>query len=167
MYEYRPPKDIFSRVLLGALLAAGAGMILAGAALPSGGAFLQTGGCALILAGLLIGSRFVMTRYCYSVEYTDGRPREAGPDLVVTEQRGRRRRVVCRVSVAGGRLVKLPRGHRARKAARGDSAPYFDYSPALLPGGTHYFFPSEEDGGGCLRFSPDPYLEDLLSRADH
>lgn len=113
---------------------------------------LMTAGFIIALFGILACTRFLMTSYTYSLESgADGTP----PDLVIREMRGKVNRIVCRVSVSGGKLRHDNKKNKPRGAV-------YDYRPSPFSEGPRIFEVSERDGGGFVRFNPDEAMIDIM-----
>ena len=191
MLEYKPPKDRLAAAVMWGLFILAVAFLILGALAESYGGLWRTAGVICAVGGLLIGTRFVMTEYVYAIEYTDGRPREAGPDLVITEVRGKHRQVVCRVALIGSQMEKhgkagaSPRKENTEKAAgngpdaadgeltesalypRGTALPgeEHNYAASLFPtDGEYWFFPTRADGGGRILFSPNEELVQVIEK---
>ncbi|MCQ2354787.1 MAG: hypothetical protein MJ102_06765 [Clostridia bacterium] len=153
-YEYKPPKDRLIIAVVFALLLLSIVVFAAGSALREYAGLMELSGVVLAAGGLLIGTRYLMTEYVYAVEMTDSAT--DGYDLVITECRGKVRRVVCRVSVSGGKLQKITPDTPKPKCT------IFNYCQSPRQSDACYFFPDEKEGGGAVKFSPDATLIRLL-----
>lgn len=165
-YEYRPPKDGGMKTLVFLLLICSIIIFAASAAMEAYAGLLELGAVILAAAGLLLGTRYLMTDYIYAVGPGDGiSDRYNGHngyseynryDLTITECRGRKRRVVCRVSVNEGKLEKITPNTPKPKGI------IFNYCTGIHPANACYYFPGERDGGGVIKFSPDDTLIRIL-----
>lgn len=165
MYEYNPPRDRVSKVLTIVLAFGAAAFLIVSMNAATYRGIFQTCAAICAVAALLIGTRFVMTAYSYSVEYSDGRERSDGPDLVITEHRGKKAQVVCRVAVAGAKLEPDRRadGKKAPLAAEGKD---HNYAAALFSDKDYWVYPTVADGAGRIRFSPDENIVAIFRRVN-
>lgn len=94
MYEYAPQFEKKAEKWLVAALVSVAALLFGTSmtGIVPYPAFFQLGATACLAVGIVIVSGCLLKSYVYTVE--------EGSDFVITEQTGRRRTVVCRVSVA-------------------------------------------------------------------
>lgn len=163
IYEYSPSRNKYTGVVVGTLIAAAFAVFVAGSFAPAYAGLLELAAVALAAAGILLCSRAFLTKYVYTVETSDkSRDPLDDPDadLVITEIRGKVSRVVCRVSVKGGAI------RRIRRDTPKPDRPIFNYCPGLFPEEPCWFYPSEAEGGGGVKFAPDGKLFRLLGGKD-
>lgn len=153
VYSYSPPRgNTAAKILTWVLVAAALILMVAGSIFPDLDPILKTSAFALMMAAVLVCTRFMLLGYTYSVETSDS----GAPDLVIVENKGKVNRTVCRVSIAGGRLypsassVKIPAGKK------------FDYRTGLAPSEGCVFRVPERDGGDYVLFCPDEKLRELM-----
>ncbi len=157
IYSYSPQKgDSISRVLTFALLGGGGLLVLLGAVFPDYEPFFWTLGFILLMAGLLVCTRFLLSGFTYNIESTaDGTP----PDLVIIENKGKVNRTVCRVSASGGKLFEYK---KSEKRSRLSSKKIYDYRPTPFSEGAYVYEAPEQDGGGFVLFCPDKEMLSLM-----
>ena len=129
MYEYAPrsPKSREKRLFLVCL--APALLLLLLSLLPQTPVphLCRLLGVCMAVASAWIASRYLLRRYSYRVA-----PREDGVDsldLTVTEIYGRRRRVVCRISLAD--IEAVARENREKQNTRVGAERYFQYTDVI------------------------------------
>ena len=153
LYSYKPESaDSTTKAISFGILGGAGALILLSEILAEYKPVLQTAGFVVALFGVLFCSRFLLAGYTYIIESAaDGSP----PDLVITEQKGKNVRIVCRVSIAGGKL------YRDEKSKKPDGTVY-DYRPSpFAPNGWIFKIP-ERDGEGFVRFTPDERMIELM-----
>ena len=153
LYSYKPESaDSTTKAISFGILGGAGALILLSEILAEYKPVLQTAGFVVALFGVLFCSRFLLAGYTYIIESAaDGSP----PDLVITEQKGKTVRIVCRVSIVGGKL------YRDEKSKKPDGAVY-DYRPSpFAPNGWIFKIP-ERDGEGFVRFTPDERMIELM-----
>ncbi len=153
LYSYKPEAaDSTTKAISFGILGGAAILILLSEFLPEYKPVLQTAGFVIALFGVLFCSRFLLSGYTYVIESAaDG----SSPDLVITEQKGKVTRIVCRVSIAGGRL------YRDEKSKKPDGAVY-DYRPSPFSPNSWVFKVPERDGEGYVKFTPDEKMIGLM-----
>ena len=155
IYSYTPERgDKISRALIYSL--AGAGLLLAIVAeiVPSLASIFHVSAFALILCSILFWSR-CMISFTYSIETAeDGRV----PDLVVRENKGKTSRILSRVSLDGGRLIKSD-------GFKPEGAPVYDHRPSIFIKDHWIFEVSERETRAYIRFSPDSEMLKILRNA--
>ncbi len=150
-YSHTPPcGDKVSRALTVALIALAAVLLVLGELFASLKPIFQAAGFGALLLAVLFCTRFLLSGYTYSIELSDDG--EEG-DLVITENRGKARRTVCRVSVKGARLSRPQKKQSGR---------VYDYRPSPFIAEHYLFEVSERDGGGFIRFCPDEKIVNIL-----
>ena len=153
IYSYKPEgADSTSKAISFGVLGGAAILILLSEILAEYEPILMTAGFVLALFGVLFCSRFLLAGYTYIIESAaDG----SSPDLIITEQKGKVARTVCRVSIAGGKL------YRDEKSKKPDGIVY-DYRPSpFAPNGWIFKVP-EKDGEGYVKFTPDERMIELM-----
>lgn len=153
IYSYKPEgADSTTNAISFGILGGAGALILLSEILGQYKPVLQTAGFVLALFGVLFCSRFLLAGYTYIIESAaDG----SSPDLVITEQKGKTARIVCRVSIAGGKL------YRDEKSKKPEGAVY-DYRPSpFAPNGWVFKVP-EKDGEGYVKFTPDERMIELM-----
>ena len=151
IYEYRPPQSVPAErlfLLLAVLLSSA--LLLWGER--SDSAVLRIAATVILFGAVLACARIALVSYSYTLERTDA----GTADLVIYEVRRRSSAAVCRVSVSGARVAR-GRGTRGQKKGK-----IFNYCPGLFGTGCVLFFPTEEDGGGTILFSPDSEMLELM-----
>ncbi len=155
IYSYTPERgDKISRAIIYSL--AGAGLLLAVIAeiVPTVASILHVAAFALILGSILVWSRCMLS-FTYSIEQgEDGR----APDLVVRENKGKTSRILSRVSLDGGRLIRSDK-------FKPDGAPVYDHRPSIFIKDYWVFEVSERETRAYLRFSPDEEMLRILRAA--
>lgn len=153
IYSYKPESaDSTTKAIAFVILGGAGALILLSEILAAYKPILQTAGFILALFGVLFCSRFLLSGYTYIIESAaDGTP----PDLVITEQKGKVTRTVCRVSIAGGKL------RRDEKSKKPDGTVY-DYTPSPFAPEKWIFKVPERDGEGYVRFTPDEKMISLM-----
>lgn len=154
IYSYSPKtSDGKDRLLVFLILALGVAAVIAGGFLPAYRGIVQMLGFVVLILGVMLCARYMLTSYTYVIEEADN---EGFHDFVVKETKGGRMRTVCRVRIEGS---TLKRGSRASSRATGAS---YDYRASLFGDGCYCLSVSERDGGGSVRFSPDEKTVELL-----
>jgi hypothetical protein len=153
VYSYKPESaDSTTKAIAFAILGSAGALILLSEILAEYKPILLTAGFVIALFGVLFCSRFLLSGYTYIIESAaDGTP----PDLVITEQKGKITRTVCRVSIAGGKL------YRDERSKKPDGAVY-DYRPSPYAPNSWVFKVPERDGEGYVKFTPDEKMIDLM-----
>lgn len=153
IYSYKPESaDSTSKAISFGVLGGAAILILLSEILSEYKPILQTAGFVLALFGVLFCSRFLLSDYTYIIESAaDG----SSPDLVITEQKGKTARIVCRISIAGGKLF------RDEKSKKPEGAVY-DYRPSPFAPNSWVFKVPEKDGEGFVKFTPDDRMVELM-----
>ena len=153
LYSYKPESaDSTTKAISFGILGGAGALILLSEILAEYKPVLQTAGFVVALFGVLFCSRFLLAGYTYIIESAaDGSP----PDLVITEQKGKTVRIVCRVSIVGGKL------YRDEKSKKPDGAVY-DYRPSPFAPNSWVFKIPERDGEGFVRFTPDERMIELM-----
>lgn len=153
LYSCKPESaDKLSKAISFAILGGAAILILLSEILSEYKPILQTAGFIIALFGVMFCSRFLLSGYTYLLESAaDG----SSPDLVITEQKGKTTRIVCRVSVAGGKLF------RDEKSKKPEGRIY-DYRPSPFADNSWVFMVPERDGEGCVKFCPDEKMIALM-----
>ena len=96
-----------------------------------------------------------MISFTYSIESSeDGRV----PDLVVRENKGKTSRVLSRVSLDGGKLIRSDK-------FKLDGAPVYDHRPSIFIKDHWIFEVSERETRAYIRFSPDSEMLKILRNA--
>ena len=154
MYSYRPPQgNAATKALTFGTFAIALILFLSPAAkLPYAGA-LQTLGLVFAMAGIMLCTRYLMTGYVYALEQNG-----ECIDLVITEEKGKARRTVCRLSVNGATLThsgKLPITEKKRKT--------YNYCPAAFDKNARWFFSPEAENEAVKLSVCDELLLALLS----
>ena len=81
-------------------------------------------------------------------------------DLVITEVRGKQNRTVCRVSAGKGRFMKPAKGEKLPDVP----GPRCDFTVwGADPDSVCVFLPSEDEGGGIVKFAPDREMAAMLA----
>ena len=93
-----------------------------------------------------------MLSFTYSIE-TEGEGR--APDLVVRENKAKSSRILSRVSIAGGKLIRASN-------FKPNGAPVYDHRPTPFSKDYWVFEVPECDGEGYIRFSPDAEMLELM-----
>lgn len=157
MYEYAPQfvKKKEKRLTYGFLGLAAvlfAASMIPGLPLPW---VLQLLAVFAIVPMVSIFSLCLSRRYVYTVSAEEGR----APDFVITEYYGRRRAVVCRISVASVKQV-LPweRGVREKIGATAPDVQFFSYTGVLFGEGQYALFAEESGVSFLLRICADDGL---------
>jgi len=110
-----------------------------------------------VCASLLLSFK-LLTSYIYEISENDT---PGAYDLVITEVRGKKNRVVCRVSVPAGSLITLADNEKLPDVY----GPKCDFTVWGVDKSTvMYFLPSEEEGGGIVRFAPDAEMVTIMER---
>ncbi len=153
IYSYKPEgADSTTKAISFGILGGAGALILLSEILGQYKPVLQTAGFVLALFGVLFCSRFLLAGYTYIIESAaDG----SSPDLVITEQKGKTARIVCRVSIAGGKL------YRDEKSKKPEGAVY-DYRPSPFAPNGWVFKAPEKDGEGYVKFTPDERMIELM-----
>ncbi|MCR4681783.1 MAG: hypothetical protein K5647_00480 [Clostridiales bacterium] len=153
-YSGDPPK--WSKAVVIGLAVLGVGLFFTGYAVQSWKGMWQTAGAAAAVASLLLSFR-MLTSYIYEIS-DDERPGEY--DLVITEVRGKKNRTVCRVSAGKGRFMKPAKGEKLPDVP----GPRCDFTVwGADPDSVCVFLPSEEEGGGIVKFAPDREMAAMLA----
>ena len=164
MREYRVTirnKGKLSPILAAFLLASAFSLLILGITTPELRVVADASFMVLTVLSLLIFKRFVFRRYTYALVRRDF---ESVFDLTVTEQVGRRARVVCRIGVDDIRTAEreTKKTHRAlRKSYR--RSVWYDYSMDFLGGEAVLLVLGDEEDETVVRISFDKVLMSLLS----
>lgn len=155
IYSYTPERgDKISRALIYSLAGVGLALALLAEILPKVSNPLHVAAFALMLASILVWSR-CMVSFTYSIESAeDGRP----PDLIVRENKGKTSRILSRVSLDGGRLIRSDK-------FKPDGAPVYDHRPSIFIKDYWIFEVSERETRAFIRFSPDEEMLNILREA--
>ena len=155
IYSYTPERgDKISRALIYSLAGAGLALAVAAEIFPTAKSILHVCAFALLLGSILIWSRCMLS-FTYSIEQNeDG----GAPDLVVRENKGKSSRVLSRVSLRGGRLIRSDK-------FKPDGAPVYDHRPSIFTKEYWIFEVSEREKRAYIRFSPDGKMLDLIRGA--
>ena len=155
IYSYTPERgDKISRALIYSLAGAGLALALLAEILPKVSNPLHVAAFALMLASILVWSR-CMISFTYSIESAeDGRL----PDLVVRENKGKTSRILSRVSLDGGRLIRSDK-------FKPDGVPVYDHRPSIFIKDYWVFEVSEREVRAFIRFSPDEEMLKILRDA--
>ena len=153
LYSYKPEgADSTTKSIAFAILGGAGALILLSEMLTEYKPVLLTAGFIIALFGVLFCSRFLLSSYTYIIESAaDG----SSPDLVITEQKGKVTRTVCRVSIAGGKL------YRDEKSKKPNGAVY-DYRPSPFTPSPWVFKVPERDGEGFVKINPDEKMIELM-----
>ena len=154
MYSYRPSQgNTPTKVLTFSAFAASFLLFLSPAAsLPYAGA-LQMLGLLFAMGGIMLCTRFLMTGYLYTLEQNGD-----GIDLAVTEEKGKARRIVCRLSVRGAKITrtdKLPDSEKNRRT--------YNYCPSAFDKNARFFISPESEGEAVKLILCDEFLRALLA----
>lgn len=134
-------------------------LFLAGYVVQSYKGLWQLSAAICAVSSLLLSFR-LLTSYIYEISDCE---RAGEYDLVITEVRGRKNRVVCRVSVKTGRLIKLAEGEKLPETA----GPKCDFTVwGAEKEDVMYFLPDENEGGGIVRFAPDEKMKEIIKRLE-
>lgn len=131
MYEYAPKFEKKREKGL-CLLLLSVGLLLWFAAYIPGvpmGALFQLVGVGFMTAMILVYSLAVARNYVYAIEQTE----DGGADFIITEYYGKRRTVVCRVSVSSVEM-SAPRTKETLEAFRGErrGKHFYNYTGVLF-----------------------------------
>ena len=152
IYSYTPERgDKISRAII--YSSAGAGLTLAILAeiILSVSSILHVIAFGALLCSILVWSR-CMISFTYSIESSeDGRP----PDLVVRENKAKSSRILSRVSLKGGKLIRL-------ESFKPNGAPIYDHRPGMFMKDYWIYEVPESDGEGFIRFAPDEKMLELM-----
>lgn len=153
VYSYSPPSgNKAAKILTSVLVGTGLLFMIASALMPDLDPILKTIAFALMMASVLVCTRYMLVGYTYSIESG-----ESGcPDLVIIEHKGKVNRTVCRVSVCGGRLYSSPKNVKIPAGKR------YDYRSGLAPSDGCVFRVPERDGGDYVLFCPDQKMTELM-----
>ncbi len=122
----------------------------------------QLGTVLCCTAALMFVVRYLVRNYTYSVEPSD--LNNGSYDLVVTEQYGKRLRVVCRIAVAQiTALTPITPENRKAVSAMLRKKRFFTYVSELAPVGLCVLQVCTEDEICYLKINTDERLKQLLS----
>lgn len=153
IYSYSPPRgNTAAKILTYTLTGAALIFMVAGSLFPDYDPILKTVAFALMMAAVLVCTRYLLLGYTYSIESGE----TGAPDLVIVENKGKVNRTVCRVSIAGGKLYRTPESIKIPAGKR------YDYRTGLAPTNGCVFRVPERDGGDYVLFCPDERLTELM-----
>lgn len=152
IYSYTPERgDKTSRAIIYSLAGAGLTLALLAEIIVSVSSILHVIAFGALLGSILVWSRCMLS-FTYSIESSeDGRP----PDLVVRENKAKSSRILSRVSIKGGKLIR-PSGFKP------NGAPVYDHRPTVFIKDYWIYEVPECDGEGYIRFVPDKKMLGLL-----
>lgn len=152
IYSYTPERgDKISRAIIYSLAGSGLTLAILAEIILSASSVLHVIAFGALLGSILVWSRCMLS-FTYSIESSeDGRP----PDLVVRENKAKSSRILSRVSIKGGKLIR-PSGFKA------NGVPVFDHRPTVFMKDYWIYEVPESDGEGFIRFAPDEKMIDLM-----
>ena len=152
IYSYTPPRgDKVSNALIYSLAGAGLALAILAEILTSVSSVLHVVAFGLLLGSILIWSR-CMLNFTYSIESNeDGRP----ADLVVRENKAKSSRILSRVSIKGGKLIRPD-------SFKPNGVPVYDHRPTVFIKDYWIFEVPACDGEGFIRFCPDEKMLELM-----
>ena len=152
IYSYTPERgDKTSRAIIWSLAGAGLTLAILAEIIISVSSILHVIAFGALLCSILIWSR-CMLGFTYSIEI-EGEGR--APDLVVRENKAKSSRVLSRVSIRGGRLIRA-------SSFKPNGAPVYDHRPTPFSKDHWIFEVPESDGEGFIRFAPDEEMIELM-----
>lgn len=152
IYSYTPERgDKISRAMIWSLAGAGLPLAVLAEIIVSVSSILHVIAFGALLGSILIWSRCMLC-FTYSIE-TEGEGR--APDLVVRENKAKSSRVLSRVSIAGGKLIRASN-------FKSNGAPVYDHRPTPFSKDYWVFEVPERDGEAFIRFSPDEEMLELM-----
>ncbi len=152
MYEYTPKPDrrVAMSVSLG-LATLGLVLMIPFSLAPWIVYTLRTLGICLIVSAFIFADRFVLTLYTYTLSLESGEP-----ELIITERRRRRIRVVCRIYCSSILSLTEPEKQGVSTERR------FNYCPDLRRRKKAYTLTVDDDGPVSIAFCPDKRLAELI-----
>ena len=154
IYSYTPERgDKVSRALIYSLACAGLALAVLAEIFTSAASVLHVAAFALILGSILVWSR-CMISFTYSIESND----LGSTDLVIRENKAKTSRILSRVSLDGGRLIRSDK-------FKPDGAPVYDHRPSVFIKDHWVFEVSERETRAYIRFSPDGEMLKMLRAA--
>ena len=152
IYSYTPERgDKISRAIIWSLAGAGLTLAVLAEIIVSVSSVLHVIAFGALLGSILVWSRCMLS-FTYSIEASeDGRP----PDLVVRENKAKSSRILSRVSIKGGKLIR-PSGFKA------NGAPVYDHRTTVFVKDYWIFEVPTSDGEGFIRFAPDEKILELM-----
>ena len=155
IYSYTPERgDKISRAIIWSLAGAGLTLAILAEIITSVSSVLHVIAFGALLGSILVWLRCMLS-FTYSIEAAEeGR----APDLVVRENKGKTSRILSRVSLDGGRLIRSDK-------FKPDGAPVYDHRPSVFIKEYWFFEVSEVEGRAYIRFSPDEEMLKILRDA--
>ncbi len=152
IYSYTPERgDKISRAIIWSLAGAGLTLAVLAEIIISVSSVLHVIAFGALLGSILVWSRCMLS-FTYSIESSeDGRP----PDLVIRENKAKSSRILSRVSIKGGKLIR-PDGFKP------NGKPVYDNRPTVFVRDYWIYEVPESDGEGYIRFSPDKKMLELM-----
>lgn len=115
---------------------------------------LHVAAFALMLASILVWSRCMLS-FTYSLETDeDG----GAPDLVIRENKAKSSRILSRVSIGGGRLIRSDKFKQ-------DGASVYDHRSSIFIKDHWVFEVAEREGTAYIRFTPDEKMLGMIRLA--
>ncbi len=152
IYSYTPERgDKISRAIIYSLAGAGLTLAVLAEIIKSVSSVLHVIAFGTLLCSILIWSRCMLS-FTYSIE-TQGEGR--APDLVVRENKAKSSRILSRVSIAGGKLIRASN-------FKSNGKPVYDHRPTPFSKDHWVYEVPERDGEGYIRFSPDEKMLELM-----
>ncbi len=152
MYEYTPRPDRRAGMALSlGLVTVGLLLLIPNSLVLWLALMLRTLGLCLIASAFPLADRFVLTFYTYSLTLESGEP-----ELIITERRRRRIRVVCRIYCSAILTLTEPGGALEKTDRR------FNYCPDLRRRQKSHILTLDDDGRVAIAFCPDKRLCELI-----